>query len=126
MAMQLGEAQLSTGSSGAEVKQVQQILQGQGYNVGPVDGIYGPQTQAAVQAFQKSKGLIPDGIVGPLTWAALQPPPITPVPPPAARPAPRPFGAGMFAGLQGALSMPMILGAVGLFAVLSMGGKKRR
>ncbi|WP_158863011.1 peptidoglycan-binding domain-containing protein [Leifsonia sp. AG29] len=36
-----------------------------------VDGIFGPQTKAAVISFQQGAGLVPDGIVGPLTWAAL-------------------------------------------------------
>jgi len=35
------------------------------------DGIFGPLTQKAVINFQKSKGLVPDGIVGPKTKAAL-------------------------------------------------------
>jgi len=33
---------------------------------------FGPETEAAVKFFQESKGLKADGIVGPLTWAALQ------------------------------------------------------
>lgn len=35
------------------------------------DGHFGPQTESAVKAFQKQKGLPPDGIVGPATWKAL-------------------------------------------------------
>lgn len=35
------------------------------------DGVYGPQTRAAVIAFQKAHGLDPDGIVGPRTLKAL-------------------------------------------------------
>lgn len=36
-----------------------------------VDGLYGPQSRAAVRAFQARKGLVVDGIVGPKTLAAL-------------------------------------------------------
>lgn len=36
-----------------------------------VDGIYGPKLKAAVVAFQKSRGLVPDGIAGPKTLGAL-------------------------------------------------------
>lgn len=35
------------------------------------DGSFGPKTEAAVIAFQKSKSLEPDGICGPKTWQAL-------------------------------------------------------
>ena len=35
------------------------------------DGIFGAGTEAAVREFQRSHALVPDGIVGPKTWAAL-------------------------------------------------------
>jgi peptidoglycan hydrolase-like protein with peptidoglycan-binding domain len=38
----------------------------------PVDGLLGPLTRAAIMAFQRREGLAVDGIVGPLTTAALQ------------------------------------------------------
>ena len=37
----------------------------------PPDGVYGAVTEAAVREFQRQHGLVPDGIVGPKTWLAL-------------------------------------------------------
>jgi peptidoglycan hydrolase-like protein with peptidoglycan-binding domain len=34
-------------------------------------GTFGPKTEAAVREFQRQHGMVPDGIVGPKTWAAL-------------------------------------------------------
>jgi N-acetylmuramoyl-L-alanine amidase len=51
---------------------VQARLNNLGYDCGPVDGINGPRTQAAVKAFQKDKALDVDGIPGPKTQAALK------------------------------------------------------
>lgn len=50
---------------------IQKYLNNWGKNLS-VDGKYGPATTAAVIAFQKSKGLTPDGIVGPKTLEALK------------------------------------------------------
>ena|SRR5258708_2030293 len=58
------------GSSGADVRTVQQRLSDLGNSLA-VDGEFGPGTRAAVVDFQTSKGLSADGIVGPGTWAAL-------------------------------------------------------
>lgn len=63
---------LSLGSRGPNVKLIQSLLNRIGYNAGPVDGIFGPQTQAAVIAFQRDNGLVPDGIVGPATWRVFE------------------------------------------------------
>jgi peptidoglycan hydrolase-like protein with peptidoglycan-binding domain len=49
----------------AEIQRIQRALHI------PADGLDGPQTQAAIKAFQSSHGLTPDGIVGPLTSAKL-------------------------------------------------------
>lgn len=57
---------LSVGSKGAMVSQLQQALGGL-----TVDGNFGPKTLAAVKAYQLAHGLTPDGIVGPQTMAAL-------------------------------------------------------
>lgn len=50
---------------------IQRRLQKLGFNPGPIDGIRGRLTVAAVKRFQESKGLVADGIVGPKTSAAL-------------------------------------------------------
>lgn len=63
---------LRLGISGDDVRQVQNQLQILGYHRGDIDGAFGPQTQAAVIAFQKDQNLDPDGIVGPLTYDRLQ------------------------------------------------------
>lgn len=55
------------------VRLVQQQLSDRGYNVGPVDGIFGKMTEAAVKDFQADigGGLAVDGIVGRHTWGHL-------------------------------------------------------
>lgn len=59
------------GSKGQDVKDVQFILRNWGYFKGPIDGIFGEDTKAAVVKFQRNNGLTPDGIVGDKTGAAL-------------------------------------------------------
>ncbi|HEV2998294.1 MAG TPA: peptidoglycan-binding protein, partial [Solirubrobacteraceae bacterium] len=56
---------VTPGSGGRQVRLLQQAL---GI---PVDGLYGPATEAAVRSFQAAHGLTPDGVVGPATSAAL-------------------------------------------------------
>lgn len=65
------EALSKYGSSGEEVRQIQDKLKRWGYYNGNVDGIYGSQTTAAVKAFQKKNGLSVDGIAGSQTLAAM-------------------------------------------------------
>lgn len=62
---------LKQGSSGTNVKTMQQKLKNWGYYSGKVDGIFGPQTRSAVLYFQRRNGLVADGIVGKKTLAAL-------------------------------------------------------
>jgi len=65
-------AVLKQGSSGPEVKQLQEQLNKLGYSVGTADGAFGPKTEAAVKKFQADKGLEADGVVGPKTQEALK------------------------------------------------------
>ena len=62
------------GSQGEDVKYCQEILDDLGYDIGSygADGKFGAKTKAAVQAFQRDHELNPDGVVGPLTWEALE------------------------------------------------------
>jgi spore germination protein len=62
---------LRRGSRGQDVADVQSRLRALGYNPGPVDGVFGQQTEQAVIQFQRDRGLTPDGIVGPITYNAL-------------------------------------------------------
>jgi peptidoglycan L-alanyl-D-glutamate endopeptidase CwlK len=62
---------LQQGDSGDAVKTLQQALMEHGFNPGAIDSTYGQGTVAAVMAFQKSEGLLPDGIAGPRTLSAL-------------------------------------------------------
>ncbi|OIO32617.1 MAG: hypothetical protein AUJ70_05115 [Candidatus Omnitrophica bacterium CG1_02_40_15] len=52
-------------------KDIQTALKKAGFNPGSLDGKMGPRTRQAIKDFQKSKGLVPDGAVGPKTWASL-------------------------------------------------------
>lgn len=64
-------AAVRQGDSGSTVKQIQQKLNEYGFSVGTVDGIFGTKTLNAVKNFQKSRGLVVDGIVGNATAKAL-------------------------------------------------------
>lgn len=61
------------GSRGADVTYLQQKLLAKFYPSGPLDGIFGEQTERAVRAFQRENNLVEDGIVGRQTWGALIP-----------------------------------------------------
>ncbi|MGB0862322.1 MAG: peptidoglycan recognition protein family protein [Saprospiraceae bacterium] len=59
-------------SRGTKVKELQEILNSLGFDAGTPDGIFGRGTEAAVKAFQLSLGLDDDGVVGNMTWKALE------------------------------------------------------
>jgi peptidoglycan hydrolase-like protein with peptidoglycan-binding domain/DNA invertase Pin-like site-specific DNA recombinase len=73
-----------TAGPAQRVRQLQHALGRLGWQPGPVDGLFGPRTEAAVKRFQRSAVLVPDGIVGPKTSRALR----------AARGSPLRLGAG--------------------------------
>lgn len=62
---------LRMGMQGADVTRLQERLKALGLFSGTVDGVFGAETQAAVQEAQRNYNLEPDGVVGPATWAAL-------------------------------------------------------
>ena len=59
------------GANGNFVIVIQTVLNNNGFNVGAADGDFGPKTKQAVMNFQAARGLSADGVVGPMTWAAL-------------------------------------------------------
>ena len=62
--------QLSYGSQGSDVTELQKLLNNHGYSLDE-DGIFGENTKNAVTDFQQKKGLTVDGIVGTNTWGTL-------------------------------------------------------
>ncbi len=62
---------LQPGTAGPEVEKLQTRLAELGFPPGKIDGDFGPATEAALLAFQKSRELLADGIAGPRTLAAL-------------------------------------------------------
>lgn len=64
------EGMLRLASTGARVRELQQLLVRAGYPL-KVDGDFGPATHAAVFEFQQRAGLEVDGVAGPLTMKAL-------------------------------------------------------
>ena len=59
------------GSRGPYVCITQDSLTYLGFNTNGLDGIFGNNTRNSVVAYQNSRGLKPDGIIGPITWNSL-------------------------------------------------------
>lgn len=74
-----GKPLLRKGSKGTSVKTLQKLLNKFRYGLA-VDGDFGPKTDKAVRAFQLRQKLVVDGVVGPITWNALETVSIAPVP----------------------------------------------
>ncbi len=64
---------LRKGDDGETVEILQRALAARGFSPGAIDGDFGNKTDDAVKAFQRSRGLGADGIVGKDTWEALDP-----------------------------------------------------
>ena len=64
----MAEPNLQKGSTDPAVGDLQETLKALGYNPGPIDGVFGATTEAAVKAFQQARGITADGIVGKVTW----------------------------------------------------------
>ena len=59
------------GSTGSEVRKIQERLKKWGYYKGAVDGVFGAETQKAVKKFQKNNSLTADGVAGSATLKAM-------------------------------------------------------
>lgn len=62
---------MASGSAGAMVSELQEILLNLGFYTGVVDGQFGSGTRDAVKLFQQQHSLTADGIVGQMTWDML-------------------------------------------------------
>lgn len=53
------------------VREAQQALKDKGYDPGPIDGIDGPRTRAAIRSYQEKENITADGVLGPKTLDSL-------------------------------------------------------
>ncbi|MDR3599496.1 MAG: spore cortex-lytic enzyme [Desulfosporosinus sp.] len=68
----LGDSLPGRGSKGSEVIELQKKLVRLGYGVGTIDGKFGPLTEAAIQNFQKDRGLRVNGMADTQTIKELK------------------------------------------------------
>jgi peptidoglycan hydrolase-like protein with peptidoglycan-binding domain len=61
---------VKSGAGGHPIKTLQYLLHARGHSI-VVDGVFGPNTEAAMKGSQASHGLTANGIVGPITWTTL-------------------------------------------------------
>jgi peptidoglycan hydrolase-like protein with peptidoglycan-binding domain len=67
-----GSRTMKRGDRGWDVAAMQYILARRGYPPGAIDAVFGPMTDTALRNFQRSYGLVGDGLAGPRTIAALR------------------------------------------------------
>ncbi|SDS18686.1 peptidoglycan recognition protein family protein [Agrococcus carbonis] len=58
---------LRRGATGFRVTAAQRLLRHSGRSI-TIDGSFGPATESVVIAFQRAKGIVADGVIGPQTW----------------------------------------------------------
>lgn len=66
---------LTQGDQGRDVQLLQRVLRDLGYDVGPIDGDFGPRTEAALTQYQRDQGLDDIeqlGVCGEHTWTSIQ------------------------------------------------------
>lgn len=71
-----GRHRTDTDAMRAGLRLWQQRMRDRGWTI-TADGFYGPQTRGVALAFQREKGLVADGLIGPVTWSAAWAAPIT-------------------------------------------------
>jgi peptidoglycan hydrolase-like protein with peptidoglycan-binding domain len=64
----MAEPVLKKGSHDPAVRDLQAALKALGHDPGPIDGVFGQATEAAVKAFQQAREIPADGVVGKVTW----------------------------------------------------------
>lgn len=67
-----GQPTIQIGDRGVVVELLQAEMHKLRYFAGAIDGQFGQRTRGAVLAFQADNGLESDGVVGPMTWAAIR------------------------------------------------------
>jgi peptidoglycan hydrolase-like protein with peptidoglycan-binding domain len=66
-----GQPTISLGATGGAVRRLQRALRRTPDLGIPITGVFDASLENVVKDFQSSSGLTVDGVVGPLTWAAL-------------------------------------------------------
>jgi peptidoglycan hydrolase-like protein with peptidoglycan-binding domain len=61
----------ASAQSGADIERLQKALKDNGHDPGPIDGVNGPRTAAALKAYQKAQGIEATGRLDEATVAKL-------------------------------------------------------